>query len=203
MKSFILLISSISSISSISFLAILQPSFAQKYEYDIAGVHFSDTLQKMRTHITPLVKNPIQDIEREAIFEMPTDTTYIYHQVGQGERIEYILGLYQICTPCFAKWNNLNYPNFSEFLKQTFYEGEYLKVAVKKEYEKGMPSEYKTRTLYQNFSEQTYIYEIARQYQISESDFKLWNNLGEYAYYIEDVRLIVGKTEYKYACPCK
>lgn len=190
------------SILVISFLSFFQTSFAQKYEYNIEGVHFSDSVQKFRNHITPLVKNPNQNIEREAIFEMPTDEIYIYHQVGEGENFEYILGLYQICAPCFAKWNNFNYPNFTDFSKQTLYEGEYLKVATKKEYEKGMPAEYKKRTLYHYFAE-GYIYSIAEQYKVSVSDLRLWNNLDEETYSIGEVTLIVGETEYKYACPCK
>jgi len=195
MKSFLL------SILAISFLAILQTSFAQKYEYDIAGVHFSDSLQKINTSIQTPLQNRIE--ERKAIFEMPTDEIYIYHQVGEGENIEYILGMYQICAPCVAKWNNLNYPNFTEFLKQTFYEGEYLKVVLKKEYEKGMPFEYEKRTLYQYFEDQVYLYNIATQYKVNESDLRLWNSVDKETYYVEDVRLIVGQTQYSYACPCK
>ncbi len=186
------------SILIISFLALLQTSFAQKYEYDITGVHYNDTLQK----ITTTIQTPLQNKERKAIFEMPTDEIYIYHQVGEGESIEYILGLYQICAPCFAKWNSFNYPNFSEFLNQNLYEGEYFKVAVKKEYEKGMPAEYKKRTLYHYFAE-GYIYSISEQYKVTLSNLRLWNNLDENTYSLEDVSLIVGETEYKYACPCK
>jgi hypothetical protein len=190
MKSFIL---------SILFLFLFQTSsFAQKYEYDITGEHFSDTL-KVKTITRVLNREPK---EQKAIFEAPTDTIYIYHLVGEGENAEYILNLYQLCAPCLAKWNNLDYSDFDSFINQSLHIGEYLKVVIKKEYDKGMTEKFETRTLYQNFLEQTYTYDIVRQYRITEADLRLWNNLDQYAYYVEDIRLVVGEIEYKYACPC-
>ena len=57
--------------------------------------------------------------------------------------------------------------------------------------------------VYQTFSNQVYIYNISQQYGISAEDLRRWNNLNEYAYYVEEgSTLIVGKMEYKYACRC-
>ncbi len=130
------------------------------------------------------------------------DSIYIYHQVGENENIEYILNLYQICAPCLAKWNNFIYPDFSTLSRQQLFEGEYLKVALRKEYEKGTAAEFKTRILYQDFDEQAYLYTISDNYGISVDDLRSLNNLDAYAYEVENVRLIVGKVEYKYACSC-
>lgn len=190
MKSFIL---------SILFFAFLPSSFAQKYEYNILGEHFSDTLYNNVTSTTPL--NGVRQ-NRKAIFEKPTDTSYIYHQVGEGENIEYILNLYQICAPCLSKWNNIKYPDFGNFRNQPLHTGEYLKVAIKKDYEQGTTAIFKTRTLYQNFPNRIYIYDITDRYGINTYQLREWNNLNENVYYIEDMQLIVGQVEYKYACPC-
>lgn len=188
MKSFIL---------SILFLALLQTSFAQKYEYNIIGEHFSDTL----TTPAGFETKPFAGVKK-AIFEAPSDSTYIYHQVGEGETIEYILNLYQICAPCFSKWNLLNYSDFTSFKNETLYEGEYLKVALKKDYEKGMTDKPKARKYYQDFPNRTYIYDIVNEYGVNINDLREWNNLDSYGYYVENVRLLVGEIEYKYACPC-
>ncbi len=189
MKSFIL---------SILFLAIFQICFAQKYEYNIFGEHFSDTLSGKTTTAI----NPTDTEERKAIFESPEDTTYVYHLVGEGEGIESILNLYQVCAPCIIKWNDLYYHDFATFRNQKLYTGEYLKVALKKDYEKGTAALFKTRRLYQNFLERIYIYDISQRYEISYSQLRSWNNLDESIYYVEDTTLIVGEMEYKYACPC-
>lgn len=192
MKSFIL---------SIVFLVLFQTSFAQKYEYDMEGNHFSDTISK--THKVPSgFKNKPFMGNRKPIFDTPTDSSYIYHQVGNGETIEYILSLYQLCAPCFSKWNFLDYTDFNSFKKQSIYEGEYLKVALKKDYETGTAAEFKTRIQYQYFEEQAYIYTISERYGIPVDELRAWNNLNPYAYEVEDIQLIVGKIEYKYACPC-
>lgn len=183
---------------SILFLTIFQICFAQKYEYNILGEHFSDTLSSTKTTVI----NSIVSEERKAIFERPEDTIYIYHQIGERESIEYILNLYQICVPCLAKWNNLYYSDFATFRKQKLYTGEYLKVALKKDYEKGTVALFKTRKLYQNFPDRIYIYDITERYEISAYELRLWNNLDPNSYYIENMRLIVGGMEYKYACPC-
>ncbi|PIY12209.1 MAG: hypothetical protein COZ18_02575 [Flexibacter sp. CG_4_10_14_3_um_filter_32_15] len=184
------------------FVLIFQTSFAQKYEYNILGEHFSDTAYTNNpVRVTKV--NPIIVTERKAIFEQPKESIYIYHQVGENENIEYILNLYQLCAPCFAKWNSFDYPNFYDFKKQKLYEGEYLKVALQKNYANGTAAEFETRTLYQNFSNRTYVYDIVNQYGISVYDLRSWNNLDEYAYYVEEnSRLMVGKIEYKYVCPC-
>lgn len=183
--------------SFVLFFLIFQTSFAQKYEYNIIGEHFSDTV-----YATTNTK-PFAVTDSKAIFEQPQDTTYIYHQVGTNENIEYILNLYQLCAPCFAKWNNLAYSDFNSFKNKTLYEGQYLKVALTKDYEKGTAETFNTRTLYQTFSNQVYIYNVAQQYGVSADDLRRWNNLNEYAYYVEEgSRLIVAKMEYKYACPC-
>lgn len=195
MKSFIL---------SIFFLALFQTSFAQKYEYNIIGEHFSDTLYNNK--ISTTTSNSVELIERKAVFERPTDTTYIYHLVGEGENAAYILNLYQVCAPCFAEWNNLgtrsSEPFFNQILNQKFYEGEYIKVALKKDYEKGMIDKIKTRKHYQNFPNRTYIYDIVNDYGININELRQWNNLDQYSYYVEDVKLMVGEIEYKYICPC-
>lgn len=186
-------------ILSIVFLALFQTSFAQKYEYNVVGEHFSDTLYTNKVTTTT---NPVITEERKAIFERPKDTAYIYHQIGEGENIEYILNLYQICAPCLAKWNKLDYSDFSSFRKQSLYTGEYLKVAIKKSYEKGIPEKFEIRKHYQNIKKRTYIYDIVRNYNVNISDLRLWNGLSENVYYVEDTRLIVGEIEYKYTCPC-
>jgi hypothetical protein len=182
------------------FLVLFQTSFAQKYEYNILGEHFSDTLSK--NNIPTGFKSKPLTGNRKAIFEQPTDSTYIYHQVGNGETIEYILNLYQICAPCCSKWNNLNYSDFNSFKNQLIYEGEYLKVALKKEYDKGTTATFKTRVLYEDFEEQTYIYTISERSGVSVDELRIWNNLDTYAYEVENIRLIIGKTEYKYMCSC-
>ncbi len=156
------------------------------------------------------------------------DTNYIYHKVGE-ENIEYILNLYQICAPCFAEWNNfeLKYSTYPlatsekdkkriikknpiaakkmmfEYLKAfDIFEGEYLKVALKKDYKNGTAAMFKKKKIYQNITKKTYIYDIVRNYNININDLRRWNNLAPYLYYIENMTLIVGETEYKYACPC-
>jgi hypothetical protein len=184
MKSFIL---------AILFLAIFQTSFAQKYEYNIFGKHFSDTLSSATTTDV----NQTSAEEREAIFERPEDTTYIYHLVGEGESIVYIFNLYQICAPCLVEWNNFDYSK-----TPSLYTGEYLKVALKKDYENGMTTQPKKRRLYENFTNRIYIYDIVNDYGVNINDLRLWNNLDPNSYYIENMRLIVGEQEYKYACPC-
>lgn len=194
-------------ILSILFLVLLQTSsFAQKYEYSIIGEFFSDTVYDNEVSIIH-TKNSVLDTERKAVFDIPVDTTYTYHLVGAGENAGYILNLYQICAPCFAKWNNFeleysNYSGFNSFKDQPLYEGEYLKVALKEEYEKGMSATFKTGVLQQIYAEQAYLGNIARQYEVAYADLCLWNNLDPYAYYVEKTWLIVGKIEYKYACPC-
>ncbi|WP_375558736.1 hypothetical protein ACE193_13415 [Bernardetia sp. OM2101] len=188
-------------ILSILLLAVFQTCFAQKYEYNIIGEHFSDTLYTNKGSITTTA-NPIVVRERKALFERPKDTTYIYHLVGEGENTEYLVNLYQICAPCFAKWNKLSYADFNSFRNQKLYTGEYLKVALKTDYEKGVTEKVKTRKYYQNIKKRTYIYDIVRNYNININDLRSWNGLSESAYYVEDVRLIVGEIEYKYTCPC-
>lgn len=181
-------------------LFIFQVSFAQKYEYNILGEHFSDTAYTNKT--TQITSNPPLNLVRKPIFDAPEDTTYIYHQIGQNENVEYISNLYQICAPCFAKWNDLQYASFELLQQVDFYEGEYVKVALKTEYEKGTAAEFKTRMLYQTFEEETYLYSISERYEISIGDLRSLNNLNPYAYEVENITLIVGKMEYKYACSC-
>ncbi|AFM04083.1 hypothetical protein Fleli_1673 [Bernardetia litoralis DSM 6794] len=228
-------------ILSILFLAFLQTSFAQKYEYNIEGIHFLDTLTNAN-----LSKTTFEDIkvityegeerafertylsaERKANFEKDNlDSTYIFHLVGEGETIEYILDLYQICTPCFVEWNNFEiiYKEFPivgdkqiqprtlsissreitlDYLREyEIYEGEYLKVALKKDYEQGVTEKIKTKIVYQEFQNRIYVYDIVTQYGISYAQLCSWNNLDVNAYYVDNIRLVVGKVEYKYACPC-
>ncbi|WP_338760931.1 LysM domain-containing protein [Bernardetia sp. ABR2-2B] len=192
MKSFIL---------SVLFFTFLQTSFAQKYEYNIIGEHFSDTLYSNRV-ISIREVNTATTTDRKAVFERPKDTTYIYHLVGEGENVEYILNLYQTCAPCFSKWNDVEYTEFSTFLKQPFYEGEYLKVALKKEYQNGTAAEFRKRTIYKTFKKQTYLSTIARDYRVTKDELIKWNNLHDGVYMVESTKLIVGEMEYKYTCSC-
>ncbi len=71
------------------------------------------------------------------------------------------MNLYQICVPCLVKWNSITTQGFNIFQPKDLYTGEYLKVAIKEEYEKGTAAEFKTKTLYQNFKNQTYTYDIS------------------------------------------
>ncbi len=191
-------------IFSILFLFFLQTSFAQKYEYNILGERFSDTLST--SQVSTLTLNSAVETGRKATFEMPEDTIYMYHQVGEGENVEYILNLYQLCAPCFAEWNAMDYPSstsfFTQVITQKLYEGEYLKVALKKQYQNGMSNTFETRTVYTNFSKRIYTRDIMSRYGINRKDLFSWNNLDANTYYIEDRNLITAKIEYKYSCPC-
>lgn len=227
---------------SIVFLAFLQTSFAQNYEYDINGRIFNDSISENSKYdmseydIIVIRKDGIEyafervasNERRKPNFEnTDLDSNYIYHKVAEGENTEYLLELYQICAPCFAKWNNfeLEYREFPivgetrklktirdvakeimfEYLKSfELYEGEYLKVALKKNYQNGMSATYKTRFIYVNFERRTYVNdEILRKYNINREQFLEWNIfLEKRVHYVQNITLIIGKIDYKYACPC-
>ena len=89
-------------------------------------------------------------------------------------------------------------------MTQRLYEGEYLKVALKKDYENGISATFKTRTVYVNFERRTSVNdEILRKYNISREKFLEWNSfLDKRVFHVKDITLIVGKIEYKYSCPC-
>jgi hypothetical protein len=140
----------------------------------------------------------------KAIFETPDDTIYIYHLVGEGESIEFILNMYQLCAPCLAKWNNYPYSEIKNLYRQKVYVGEYLKVALKSEYYKGFPSNPYFGYQYADVKKNTSLYTISEHYGIPVRELKKLNNLNEYVYTIQvDTRMIVGKTMYKYVCPCQ
>ena len=166
-------------------------------QYDIAGNHFTDSLKNSQTIL-------INNAKHKAIFDAPQDTVYIYHLVSEGESIEFILNMYQLCAPCFASWNNYPYSEIKNLYRQKIYAGEYLKVALKSEYYKGFPSDTHFRYQYADIKKNTSIYRISELYGISMIELKRLNNLNEYVYTIQvDTRMIVGKTIYKYVCPCK
>ncbi|WP_375558737.1 hypothetical protein ACE193_13420 [Bernardetia sp. OM2101] len=227
-------------ILSILFLAILQTSFAQKYEYDRSGKSITDTLPKSPNDDIKVIiaedgeenalEKTILNGSRTANFESTNlDSNYIYHKVGQGEDITYIVDLYQICAPCFAEWNNfkLEYREFpiavekgqkepklkmipisskemmfGDLILFEIFEGEYLKVALKKEYEKGIPLDFQLRRFYKNFSYPTYLKDVASDYGVSINNLRYLNNLDRDTFYVGDMVLFLGFIHYKYACPC-
>ena len=170
-------------------------SYAQ---YNIYGKHFEDTLKIIST-----VTTAPQKIHK-VIFDAPTDETYIYHMVAEGESIESILNMYQLCAPCFASWNNYTYTDFYSLKREQLYAGEYLKVALKKDYYEGFPSNSFTKYEYATLTERISLYNISRRYGISQQELRKWNNFNEYLYNVEGgTKIIVAKNVYKYVCPCK
>ncbi len=183
----------------LSFIAciIFSTSSSLYAQYDIEGNHFADSLKNSQ-------KGHIKKTNHKAIFDAPQDTIYIYHLVSEGESIEFILNMYQLCAPCFASWNSCPYSEIKNLYRQNIYAGEYLKVALKSEYYKGFLSNPYFGYQYADVKKNTSLYTISERYGIPIMELKRLNNLNEYVYTLpEDTRMIVGKTIYKYVCPCK
>ncbi|WP_291721650.1 hypothetical protein [Bernardetia sp.] len=223
-------------------ILVFQNVFAQTYEYDINGRSFEDSISKnseydMSDDIIVIRKDGIEyafervasNERRKPNFEnTDLDSNYIYHKVAEGESTEYLLELYQICAPCFAKWNNFEFeyrefpivgetrklrtiPDVAteiifEYLKGfKLYEGEYLKVALRKDYQKGFPTKPRKRYFYYTTKKQMSIYDIPRingitNYELIELIQK--NKLDDIYIIPNNIQLIIGEMEYKYACPC-
>lgn len=183
-------------LSFVAFLFLFNSSslYAQ---YDSEGNHFADSLKSSPPVVSTNAKHKV-------IFDAPQDTIYIYHLVSEGESIEFILNMYQLCAPCFAEWNSYIYSEIKTLYRQKIYAGEYLKVALKSEYYKGFPSDAPFRYQYADIKKNTYLYRMSEHYGITILELRKLNNLNEYVYTLpEDTRMIVGKTLYKYVCPCK
>ena len=181
-------------LSILLFIFITQSSLAQ---YDIEGYSYEDSLMR------PLVQTVSTTIHQN-IFDPPTEDEYIYHMVAEGETIESILNMYQLCAPCFTKWNNYTYSSLESLKREKLYEGEYLKVALKEEYYKGFISNPVKKYNYLKLDKRLSLYKIARRYGVSELQLKTWNKLNEYMYNLEaGTTLIVNEKVYKYVCPCK
>jgi LysM repeat protein len=165
-------------------------------QYDSEGNHFEDS--------TKISKALVTTATHKVNFKAPQDTIYIYHLVAEIEDIEFILNLYQLCAPCFAEWNNYSYSGVKNLKRQQLYIGEYLKVALKKDYHKGFLSNpifiYKYVETEQNISP----YVISELYGISVEQLIEWNNHNEYVYSAEGKpKIIIDKKVYKYVCPCR
>ncbi len=146
----------------------------------------------------------LQIVFTKLTFEPSQDTIYIYHLVAEGESIESVLNMYQLCAPCFAKWNNYSYSTMKSLKRQKLYTGEYLKVALKDDYYKGFPSKPFVQYQYATLDKKLSLYKIAKKYGVSKQELRKWNGFNEYVYTLEaNTKMIVRKQIYKYVCPCR
>ncbi|WP_291721326.1 LysM peptidoglycan-binding domain-containing protein [Bernardetia sp.] len=182
----------------LSILIFMLVTYSSQAQHDIYGNYYEDSLL-----VRPVVQT-VRTITHQGVFETPKEDEYIYHMVAEGETIESILNMYQLCAPCFTKWNNYTYSSLESLKREKLYEGEYLKVALKEQYYKGFISNPVKKYNYLKLDKRLSVYKIARRYGVSESQLKTWNKLNEYTYNLEaGTTLIVNEKVYKYVCPCK